>query len=179
MASRRCSPIWRVRSSDGRSLARQSEASSGEPGLVAKLEATPQERRREVLRDTIRGRLLRVLGLDPQQPVALDLGLTDLGMDSLMAVELANRLGVLVDRSLPATLAFEYPTLAQLADYLEGLLSDRVTFDADDGAGPDGDGPGGGPSGGPGGEPDPGTVDELSEDELEQELLKELDASGY
>ena len=43
-----------------------------------------------------------------------------------MAVELSNRLSVLVDRPLPSTLAFEEPTVEDLARYLAGVLGDRV-----------------------------------------------------
>ena len=48
---------------------------------------------------------LKVLGLDASYPLDPSQGLTDIGMDSLMAVELSNRLSVLVDRALPSTLA--------------------------------------------------------------------------
>ncbi len=42
-----------------------------------------------------------------------------MGMDSLMAVELSNRLKALLGQTLPTTLAFEYPTIHAIADYLE------------------------------------------------------------
>jgi ATP-dependent DNA helicase RecG len=43
-------------------------------------------------------------------------------MDSLMAVELSNRLSSLLDRPLPSTLPFEHPTLDELAAHVAELL---------------------------------------------------------
>ena len=56
---------------------------------------------------------------DPKQP------LQDLGLDSLMAVELRNLLGARLElkRSLPATLVFDYPTVETIAGYLTEELS--------------------------------------------------------
>ncbi|MEM8779853.1 MAG: SDR family NAD(P)-dependent oxidoreductase, partial [Cyanobacteria bacterium P01_G01_bin.49] len=57
-----------------------------------------------------------ILGLNtnpnPQQ------GFFDMGMDSLMAVELKNRLETALGVTLPSTVIFEYPTIKALAEYL-------------------------------------------------------------
>jgi acyl carrier protein len=54
--------------------------------------------------------------IDPQQP------LHEFGLDSLMAVELRNVIGMAVGTTLPATLVYEYPTIEALADYLLGEI---------------------------------------------------------
>jgi hypothetical protein len=47
-----------------------------------------------------------------------------MGLDSLMAVELRNALSALLERSLPATLLFDYPTIDGIAHYLAGEVLD-------------------------------------------------------
>ena len=49
-------------------------------------------------------------------------GLFDLGMDSLMAVELKRRLERGVGQPLPSTLTFNYPNVGALAGFLETVL---------------------------------------------------------
>jgi hypothetical protein len=57
----------------------------------------------------------------------LDQALFDMGMDSLMAVELKGRLERSLGVPLPSTLTFNYPTIEALASY---LLSEALGFDS-------------------------------------------------
>jgi acyl carrier protein len=87
--------------------------------------ATPPKERQQILQTHIGERVARVLGtsasaFDPRQP------LRELGLDSLMAVELVSALSGSVGRTLPATLLFNYPTIGDLAVYLL-----REVFDMD------------------------------------------------
>ena len=64
-----------------------------------------------------------------RSPVAPDRPLHELGLDSLASLELRNRLGRLVGEVLPATLLFDFPTIAALTEHLAtthlGLAPER------------------------------------------------------
>jgi NAD(P)-dependent dehydrogenase (short-subunit alcohol dehydrogenase family)/acyl carrier protein len=93
---------------------------SDEPELLGRLKQAPVEQRRAVLEEYIAQQAVKVLGLarshrlNPRQP------LQELGLDSLMAVELRNKLSLTLGRPLPATLLFDFPTLETLVSYLAG-----------------------------------------------------------
>jgi myxalamid-type polyketide synthase MxaE and MxaD len=85
--------------------------------LRARLEAAPPETRHDLVLEHVRGAAAAVLGLDPVR-VDLEQGLFDMGMDSLMAVDLKTRLEAAMGQRLPSTLTFNYPTVTALAGYL-------------------------------------------------------------
>ncbi|WP_245533534.1 type I polyketide synthase, partial [Actinoalloteichus spitiensis] len=66
----------------------------------------------------VRTHLAAVLGHDDPRRVDAHRGLRELGVDSLAAVELRNRLSAATGRPLPATLAFDHPTAERLAAFL-------------------------------------------------------------
>jgi acyl carrier protein len=81
----------------------------------------------------VRATVASVLGLPAGSEAPWDRPLRELGLDSLMAVELRNALGQSINQSLQATLVFDYPTLDALTDYLLNdilKLSDRPSPDA-------------------------------------------------
>ena len=71
-----------------------------------------------------------ILGLDEADFVDPNRPLTELGLDSLMAVEFVERLAEVVGEELSATLTFDYPTIAKVTAF---ILSDVVTFGKDSG----------------------------------------------
>jgi acyl transferase domain-containing protein len=62
-----------------------------------------------------------LLDLGPDRRLPRDVGLFELGVDSLTAVQIAERLGGELGLQLGRTLVFEHPTVAAIAEYLEGL----------------------------------------------------------
>jgi acyl carrier protein len=85
--------------------------------VVELLGATPPSRQRSTLLAHVQACAARVLGLDVGS-VERKRPLNEQGLDSLMAVELRNALGASVERTLPATLIFDYPTVEGLTEYL-------------------------------------------------------------
>jgi len=89
-----------------------------QPELLQRLEETPPSGRLALLLAHIQSEVATVLGLDPFQPPEPQQGFFQMGMDSLMAVQLKNRLEASLGHSLPSTLTFNYPTIETLAGYL-------------------------------------------------------------
>jgi acyl carrier protein len=84
-------------------------------------EADPEEALK-LLRHLVREAVLRVLELDAAFPLDDRHGFRDLGMDSLLSVELKNHLQASLGCPLPATLAFDYPNVAAVTDFLSGMF---------------------------------------------------------
>jgi NAD(P)-dependent dehydrogenase (short-subunit alcohol dehydrogenase family)/acyl carrier protein len=59
-----------------------------------------------------------ILGLDASTPAEIDQGFFDMGFDSLMSLELKNRLEAATRVRLPATLVFDFPTIRTLAEFI-------------------------------------------------------------
>ncbi|HXW80531.1 MAG TPA: beta-ketoacyl synthase N-terminal-like domain-containing protein, partial [Acidimicrobiales bacterium] len=89
--------------------------------IVRQLLEIPEEQRRAVLFSHVRREVASVIGLQSPDLLAPDQGLFDLGLDSLMAVDLARRLERALGRELPTTLAIDHPTVDALTDRLLDL----------------------------------------------------------
>jgi NADPH:quinone reductase-like Zn-dependent oxidoreductase/SAM-dependent methyltransferase/acyl carrier protein len=106
----------------------ESAAPSAPPDIVQQLASASPQRRKALLLDMVRTTAGRVLAL-PTTRIDDDAPLSALGLDSLMAVELRNLLGseLVLARRLPATLAFDYPSVAAIAGYLATELGDTAS----------------------------------------------------
>jgi acyl carrier protein len=91
-------------------------------GARERIEAAHPGERQQMLQEYVQAQAIKILGLPPTQVFSPQQPLRELGLDSLMAVELKNALGLFVGRSLPSTLAFDYPTVTKLAEYLHREL---------------------------------------------------------
>jgi len=88
--------------------------------IAATLAACSAEERREQMIEFVRSRVAQVLRLGAGRTIERRERLMDLGVDSLMAVELRNALGrsLQLTRKIPATLIFDYPTVEAIATFL-------------------------------------------------------------
>ncbi|MFF3818617.1 SDR family NAD(P)-dependent oxidoreductase [Streptomyces bluensis] len=90
----------------------------------------PDERRRHLV-ELVRAEAAGVLGHGSSEAVDADSEFRRLGVDSLTAIELRNRLATATGLHLPATLVFDYPTPRRLAVHLLGeLIEEGVVGDA-------------------------------------------------
>ncbi|MDT5020582.1 MAG: hypothetical protein QOI33_1106, partial [Mycobacterium sp.] len=92
---------------------------SGKTELVERLTSAPVQQRRKLMSDFLRDAVADVTRVDPAE-IREDAGFFDLGMDSLMAVELRRRIEQGVGKQIPATLAMDHPRLSDTVDYLLG-----------------------------------------------------------
>ncbi len=86
--------------------------------LIRELAALSEAERKRRLMDIIQSEVAQVLALGNPDGVDAEQGLFEMGMDSLMALELRTRLQTCVGRTLPATLVFDHPTVEAIARFL-------------------------------------------------------------
>ncbi|GAA0223684.1 type I polyketide synthase [Cryptosporangium japonicum] len=158
-----------------RGLVRPRAAGSGGPDLRARLVDLAEPERLELLERLVRGHVAEILGHE-SAAVSSTAVFTDLGIDSLSAIELRNRLTAASGLRLPATLVFDHPTARAVAE----LVASRLVTD------PSAAGPRVTRRTGPADEPiaivgigcrfPGGETDVASADELWSALLGEVDA---
>ncbi|WP_210583637.1 type I polyketide synthase [Streptomyces sp. GESEQ-35] len=111
----------------GRRTARAAAGDSS--ALVRRLAGLSQGEQESVLLSVVQAEAGAVLGFSGPELAQGTRGFSDIGFDSLTAVELRNRLSASTGVKLPATLIFDYPTPAALARYLREELGDKATVD--------------------------------------------------
>ena len=88
------------------------------PSLLKQLEGSIAPDRRRLLVEHLQKEVASVLGFGDDRQLDVHQGFFEMGMDSLMAVDLKNRLSKALGASLPATLIFDFPNIEDLAGFL-------------------------------------------------------------
>ncbi len=96
--------------------------------LRQQLVAAADGERLPLLLDHLRQVVANALGIATASQIDAEAGFFTLGLDSLMSLEVRNRLETGVEAPLRATLLFDYPSIDALASY---LLHDVLKLDAD------------------------------------------------
>ncbi|MFE3329901.1 type I polyketide synthase, partial [Streptomyces sp. NPDC059176] len=103
------------------------ETGSDTAKLLQHLAGLSAPERAAMVLDVVRSYVATVLGYAGPSAVDPERAFSDLGFDSLSAVELRNGMNGITGLRLPATLVFDYPTCAVLTDFLLTELSGTTT----------------------------------------------------
>ena len=98
---------------------------------VRRLETATGSARVSLLMDFVRKRSAELLNLDPSSAIDDDRPLLDLGLDSLVGLELRNDVQTLSGLKLPSTLFFDCPTLGELERYFQVVHPQRPPSDGE------------------------------------------------
>jgi acyl carrier protein len=108
--------------SDHKAATKQSSGSDRPAAITQsvrqRLDAAAPEERANMLHDLVRAEVAAVLKLPDPASLHPDKPLQELGMDSLMAVDIRRRLEKRLSMQLPPTLVFDRPSCGALANYL-------------------------------------------------------------
>ena len=139
------------------------------PEFLRRWEAAAPGQRPNLLLAFLKQEAARAIGLPPDQAIDPRQPLHELGLDSLMALEMRNSLSRALDLRLPATLLFDYPTCQALVAFLqrEALAPGGESGAAGESEPPEGKSPAAG---------DEAALDELTDEEAQNLLLAELEA---
>lgn len=140
------------------------------------LQQSPPGEQRELLVEFVRSHTMKVLRRDGSSPIHRRHRLMDLGVDSLMAIELSNRLSkeLGLPRALPATLIFDHPSVEAIADHLASRISELQRIHSEAYSGKSRQEPAESPAESALGA---SSIEDLSDEEVEKLLLNKLQAN--
>ncbi|MFG2224953.1 SDR family NAD(P)-dependent oxidoreductase [Streptomyces sp. NPDC048644] len=103
------------------------EEPSARRGWAGRLTGLPADERKRMVTEEVSSHISAVLGYPDTKTVELRTPFTDLGFDSMAAVEFRNALSVATELRLPSGLLFDYPTPRELVEYLHDEVLGEAT----------------------------------------------------
>jgi len=102
--------------------AEASKVESAEPDLLNLLNSSLPEERGQKIKEYVETQIKSVLSLPEEHDLDDQESFNEMGFDSLMLVELRNRLERSIGQALPVTMGFRYPNSDRLSAYIDDLL---------------------------------------------------------
>jgi acyl carrier protein len=99
-----------------------SPAARGGASLADRLAGLPEAAAREKITELVQGHVAAVLSHGSAEAVDVGASFSELGFDSLTAVDFRNRLNADAGLQLPATAVFDHPSVIRLSEHLFGLV---------------------------------------------------------
>ncbi|WP_455906280.1 SDR family NAD(P)-dependent oxidoreductase [Kitasatospora purpeofusca] len=121
-AQREVPPLLRGLVPPARRTAGAASPAAAAPTLLPRLAALGEEERVAAVLELVRTEVAAVLGSEPGA-VPAGKAFNDLGLDSLSAVELRNRITAATGLRLPPTITFDHPDPTELATHLAELIA--------------------------------------------------------
>ena len=106
------------------------QTSTKQSSWLDELQPLPEEQRQLRLTQLLQQALADLLGFPNIEKMSIEKGFFDIGMDSLMAIELRNRIQSLLGCKLSETMFFDYPNIKKLRNYIAKTALDW-TFEGD------------------------------------------------
>jgi acyl transferase domain-containing protein/acyl carrier protein len=118
-------PMLRVmaREAGARREAGRSVARDAGRDLRSKLNSSTPDQRKDLLISLVRAEVAHVLGFDDGTSLDCGVSFGALGLDSLMALEVRNKLASALGVSLAPSVLFEHPSVGEIANYLCAVTS--------------------------------------------------------
>ena len=91
--------------------------------LLKQIENATEHKRLQLIHDFVRRQVAHLLRVDADRSIDSKRPLQEMGFDSLMGVELRTILASALGLSLPVALFYDYPNIAEIADYLNKKIA--------------------------------------------------------
>jgi acyl carrier protein len=108
----------------------QARSNASAVQLLEQIKTLPPNEQQNAFQEYARQQVVSILGLDASHTLHADRALTDLGLDSLMAVELKNKVEGDLHVNIPVTFFLEEATVAGLAKKLQMQINGTNGEDA-------------------------------------------------